>query len=184
MAWLAVCAGDNPSVPFVWPVPSLLMMLPSTVERCVMLKVSASCPSDGSVTVKSSVFETSSIIGCRSSPSISIRSWTPTIGSDASPELLSSIVESSPFPSSDSPEADSCCLRAGRCLVAAACGWLRGCTGPLGVVGESGWDATPTGRLGSMLGSRSVSRTGRNPNPSAVSMGGTAVASGCIARWR
>lgn len=50
--------------------------------------------------------------------------------------------------------------------------------GGRGVVGDSGWDVMPLLNPGTIDGRRSTSRTGRILNPSAVSIEGTAVASG------
>lgn len=89
---------------------------------------------------------------------------------------------SSPLASSESPELDCCWRTDGlRLSLVPRIGGRIG--GAFGVVGDSGCEVMPVwraGRAGSIDGSRSTSRTGRSPNPSPGSIGGTAAAIDCI----
>lgn len=172
-------AGGKPILLFA-AVTVVLMMLPSSADLCVMLKVSASGPSEPAGAVRSrGVATASSIVSWSSTPCMSTEVWMSIIGSSPPPAVLEASGRMpSPLPSSESPEGDWFCLPE-ECLRLRGLMLIGREMGAYGVVGDSGCEVIPVCRAGSIDGNRSASRTGRRPNPSEVSMDGSAVAKGC-----
>ena len=188
---IVVWAGERPIAGPVGVVASLIM-LPSIAERCVMLKVPASCASETVGVVRPSGVSTAvSML----SPSSMLMSWIPTVDciSAALPPAISGSPDSSetmlsPLGSSGSPDVEAWCRMDGLLLerpvgTAVFVGRTAGdrnCAGGSGVVGDSGCDVNPLWKPGTIEGRRSISRTGRMLKPSVASIEGTAVTSGWI----
>src|SRR5271155_4801103 len=108
--------GEKLIVPLT-AVALLLSMLPSTADLCVMLNVSASCGSEpvGIVTESGGAAPVFSRLCRPSTPSNPVSSCTSTMLSPDSASIPSSLtMDSSPFASSDPPDADLCCRIEGR----------------------------------------------------------------------